>query len=228
MPKQGPKKRSNNTLNRGFDKGSNKRDKREPARTELRIIGGQWRSRRLSFQAAPGLRPTQDRDRETLFNWLMHHVDGARCLDLFAGSGALGLEALSRGAIHVDFVEAADHAAAAIRSHLQTLQCRDARVFNQTAERWLKQQLEATAYDIIFLDPPFHEGLLQPCLYRLEYDGYLHPDTLIYVESESTFTSAQLPPHWQVIKEKSRGQSRFLLAQCATPRPHIETDAETN
>lgn len=220
MPRHVPRKRPTNAANKSARGGSSNRAQ---GRQELRIIGGQWRSRRLHFQAAPGLRPTQDRDRETLFNWLMHHIDGARCLDLFAGSGALGLEALSRGARHVDFVEATDHAAAFIRDHLQTLQCREAQVFNQTAERWLKQH-PTPPYDIIFLDPPFNEGLLQPCLYRLEYDGFLHAETLIYIESEAAFTPAQLPPHWLCLKEKCRGQSRFLLAQCKTPRPLTDTN----
>lgn len=191
------------------------------SKSELRIIGGQWRGRRLTFTAEEGLRPTLDRYRETLFNWLMFDVEGARCLDLFAGSGALGLEALSRGARHVDFVDASAQAAQAIREHLQTLACQDARVHHRAAEAWLKQQADTKVepYDLIFLDPPFHQDLLQPCLYLLEYKGFIKPETKIYLEAEGEFLPSRLPGHWQVLKQKNAKNKIFFLLECPTPHP---------
>lgn len=193
-------------------KGSHK------GKSELRIIGGQWRGRRLTFVAEEGLRPTLDRYRETLFNWLMFEVEGARCLDLFAGSGALGLEALSRGARHVDFVDISAQATANIKHHLHTLQCERASVYQSGAEPWLKQQRAAKAYDLIFLDPPFHKDLLQPCLYLLEYGQFFHAESKIYLEAEESFQTSKLPPHWHIIKEKKTKNKLFLLLECPTPQ----------
>lgn len=193
---------------------------------ELRIIGGQWRGRRLTFTAQEGLRPTLDRYRETLFNWLMFDIEGARCLDLFAGSGALGLEALSRGAKHVDFIELNAATAANIRNHLHTLQCLQAQVHQNNAELWLKAQSEPSPYDIIFLDPPFHKDLLQPCLYLLEYRGFITPHTLIYLEAESDFNSAHLPTHWVKRKHKTSKGKIFLLLECPSPQ-HLPENSIT-
>ena len=123
----------------------------------IRIIGGEWRGRRLPVPNVTGLRPTLDRFRETLFNWLMFDVEGARCLDLFAGSGALGLEALSRGAAYVDFVDNSKAAITGINQHLASLNCTAARTHQQPAEAWLKAQSASdklAPYDLIFLDPP--------------------------------------------------------------------------
>lgn len=187
---------------------------------EIRIIAGQWRGRRLKFTAQEGLRPTLDRFRETLFNWLAFDIAGARCLDLFAGSGALGLEALSRGAAHVDFIDASQSASQAIKRHLQTLNCRQASVYHSKAETWLKQQsiLHATPtpYQIIFLDPPFHRDLLQPCFYLLEQHGFLAKGCLIYLEAESDFKPATLPPQWHISKEKITRNKIFLLLKYAS------------
>ena len=126
----------------------------------LRIIGGEWRSRKLKFADVPGLRPTPDRVRETLFNWLQWHVPGARCLDLFAGSGALGLEALSRGARDVVMVEKHPAAAQALRDNLTLLGARNARLVHDDALRYLGRV--TVAFDLIFLDPPFRQMLLEP------------------------------------------------------------------
>ena len=185
-------------------------------KSELRIIGGQWRGRRLSFTAAEGLRPTLDRFRETLFNWLMFDVEGAHCLDLFAGSGALGLEALSRGAAHVDFIDNNALAVAAIRQHLKSLQCSAAQVHQAAAEAWLKQQ-PSQPYDLIFLDPPFHQDFLQPCFYALEYGGWLKSGSLIYLEAEAEFSTAKLPAGWQIQKNKLTKTKIFLLLRFEPP-----------
>ena len=178
---------------------------------EIRIIGGQWRGRRLRFTPQTGLRPTLDRFRETLFNWLMYDVEGARCLDLFAGSGALGIEALSRGAAQVDFVDASAQACRDIRLHLQTLNSERGRVWHNPAESWLKAHTDLGPYDLIFLDPPFHQDLLQPCIYLLQNNGYLAPDCKIYLEAEAAFSPARLPPDWKVHRQKTAGDKIFLL-----------------
>lgn len=182
-------------------------------RGEVRIIGGQWRGRRLRFNAVDGLRPTLDRFRETLFNWLMFEVEGARCLDLFAGSGALGLEALSRGARQVDFVDASATVCQDIRQHLNTLGSDRGRVWQSTAESWLKTHAGQGPYDLIFLDPPFHQDLLQVCFHWLEKNGYLAEGCKIYLEAESSFERAKLPYHWQVLKEKDAKNKVFFLLQ---------------
>lgn len=182
-------------------------------RGEVRIIGGQWRGRRLRFNAVEGLRPTLDRFRETLFNWLMFDVEGARCLDLFAGSGALGLEALSRGARQVDFVDASATVCKDIRQHLQTLGSDRGRVWQSTAEAWLKTHAAQGPYDLIFLDPPFHQDLLQVCFHWLDKNGYLADHCKIYLEAENSFERAKLPYHWQVLKEKDAKNKVFFLLQ---------------
>src|SRR5690349_6524231 len=115
----------------------------------LRIIGGQWRGRKLHFPALPGLRPSPDRVRETLFNWLAPTLAGSRCLDLFAGSGALGLEALSRGAQQCWFVDSANAACRRIQEHLTLLQCVDACVFNAEASQWLQRRPQDSAFDVV-------------------------------------------------------------------------------
>ena len=193
-----------------------------PRTGELRIIGGQWRGRRLRFEAGEGLRPTLDRYRETLFNWLMHDVEGARCLDLFAGSGALGLEALSRGASHVDFVDSHPKSCQSIKNHLKTLDCMAAQVHQAKAAEWLKlntaEACQNQAYDLVFLDPPFHQDLLQNCCYLLEYHGFIQPNTRIYLEAEAQFNSQKLPSHWQVCKRKDAKNKIFLLLECPSPQ----------
>ncbi len=182
-------------------------------RGEVRIIGGEWRGRRLRFTAQEGLRPTLDRYRETLFNWLMFDVEGARCLDLFAGSGALGLEALSRGAREVDFVDASPVVCKDIRQHLQTLGSERGRVWQGTAETWLKSHTDQGAYDLVFLDPPFHQDLLQICFHLLEKGQYLADNCKIYLEAESSFSRTKLPYHWQILKEKDAKNKVFFLLQ---------------
>ena len=128
---------------------------------QLRIIGGQWRGRKLSFTAAEGLRPTSDRVRETLFNWLAADIHGAKCLDLFAGSGALGLESLSRGATHCDFIDTSAAAIKQLQSHLQVLDgASRGRCHNDSALSFLTKAQQR--WDMIFVDPPFGQDLLAP------------------------------------------------------------------
>lgn len=177
---------------------------------QLRIIGGEWRSRRLPFTAIEGLRPTQDRVRETLFNWLMYEVEGANCLDVFAGSGALGLEALSRGAKNVSFIEKSSVAAKQIRQHLATLNCERGKVIESDALHMLSTTANE-AVDIIFLDPPFSQQLLIPCCNQLVKQGYSQEESLIYVEAEPDFDITQLPREWVLIKDKNLSSKHVLL-----------------
>ncbi len=178
---------------------------------QLRIIGGRWRGRKFRFRAAPGLRPTPDRVRETLFNWLAPDIAGARCLDLFAGSGALGLEALSRGAAGVCFVDRHANSLRQIDQHLQALQADNAECRNEDALQWLERGNAGAAWDIVFLDPPFDEGLLEPAARLLEAGNWLAADALVYLEAGVRETAPELPPNWELHREKTAGDVRFSL-----------------
>ena len=185
----------------------------DAARQDLRIIGGEWRSRKLPFPAIEGLRPTPDRVRETVFNWLQFHVGGANCLDLFAGSGALGLEALSRGAAHTTFVDQAAAATSQLKRNLTTLKCQKAEVIQMDAALFADQLLgkEGVQYDLVFLDPPFNKGLVEPICKALEASGQLSDHALIYIETESTAGHLDLPEHWSALKEKRAGQVLYRI-----------------
>ena len=178
------------------------------ART-LRIIGGVWRGRRLRFPPSPEIRPTPDRVRETLFNWLAARVPGARCLDLFAGSGALGLEALSRGAAHATFVERDPAAASEICARLAQWGAHAASV-EQTDARGFLARPPAAPFDIVFLDPPFASTLLDETAARLEQGGWLADGALIYVESPADATP-RLPAAWTPLKAKRAGEVGYHL-----------------
>jgi len=171
--------------------------------SQLRIIGGRWRGRKVAFAPIEGLRPTGDRLRETLFNWLQFYLPGARCLDLFAGSGALGLEALSRGAGAVDFVELDRGAAQILRQQLSVLQADNGEVHNLPAEVFLAQP--TAPYDLVFVDPPFAANLWDSTLKQLSAGGLLGENALIYVETPRG-TSVAVPEGWQLQKEKQAGQ----------------------
>jgi 16S rRNA (guanine966-N2)-methyltransferase len=179
----------------------------------LRIIGGQWRGRKLRFPALPGLRPSPDRVRETLFNWLAPVLPGAHCLDLFAGSGALGLEALSRGATSCWFIDNANAACRRIEAHLALLQAIDSgRVVGADSLQWLQQRpAGAPAFDVVFLDPPFRQGLLGECCALLERNGWLSADALIYLEAGTDETPPVLPPNWRLHRDKQAGQVSYRL-----------------
>ncbi len=179
---------------------------------QLRIIGGEWRSRRFVFPDGPGLRPTPDRVRETLFNWLAPYVEGARVLDPFAGSGALFLEALSRGAREGLALDTNGEAVAALRNHLDALKCGTAQLVLGDAVRYLGNQAPS-AFDLVFLDPPFHQNLLQDACRLLETRGWLNPDAWIYTESESVPSSLGLPGNWRLHREKKAGNVHYALWQ---------------
>jgi 16S rRNA (guanine966-N2)-methyltransferase len=186
-----------------------------PTSNSVRIIGGTWRGRRIEFPDLPGLRPTPDRVRETLFNWLQFNIAGMRCLDLFAGSGALGLEALSRGAAEVVFVETAPAAAHALRAQLQRLRGEArARVLDLGAARFLRSPGEP--FDLVFLDPPFGQNVLPEYLAQLAAGNWLKPGGLVYVENERTAGLPPLPAGWELLKSKSAGEVGYHLVKSAT------------
>ena len=179
---------------------------------QLRIIAGRWRGRKLSFAPVPGLRPTSDRIRETLFNWLDPCIQGARCLDLFAGSGALGIEAASRGAAEVVMVDHDPAVVATLREQLQKLDFSDALLVQQDVNSWL--QGKAEPFDIVFLDPPFRENMLPACIDLLEDHGWLAAGARVYIEAERTYTP-ELPNTWELYRSKNTGQVGYHLARRA-------------
>lgn len=176
----------------------------------VRIIGGRWRGRKLAFADSPGLRPTPDRVRETLFNWLAGDVSGAHCLDLFAGSGALGLEALSRGAASCVFIDSIGANCSAIATHLNTLQASAGECLTITAADWL-QRPPPRQFDIVFLDPPFGKQLLDSSCAALEAGNWLAADAMIYLESGQREPAPQLPQNWSLHRDKQAGEVRYQL-----------------
>ncbi len=190
--------------------------------SQLRIIGGQWRGRKLEFLAVDGLRPTPDRVRETLFNWIQPYVPGAQCLDLFSGSGALGLEALSRDAESITFVDINSVTARQLQTNLQQLKAQNAEVIQADVLQWLETRLTdlEPRYDLVFLDPPFHKGLVEPCCQLLEKHNLLSDRAIIYVETESELVDPGVPENWSEHRQKKAGQVSYRLY-------FRESDAET-
>lgn len=172
----------------------------------VRIIGGRWRGRKLRFPALPGLRPTGDRLRETLFNWLQFEVPGACCLDLFAGSGALGLEAASREAARVILIEVDPTAVRALRANCALLGADGVEVIATDALAWLARPAPAAeSCSIVFLDPPFAGDLLGRAIPLLEASGRLAATAWIYLETAREQALAELPPNWHLHREKCAG-----------------------
>jgi 16S rRNA (guanine966-N2)-methyltransferase len=181
------------------------------AQGQIRIIAGIWRGRKIQVPDVPDLRPTPDRVRETLFNWLQPIIAGAYCLDLFAGSGALGFEALSRGAAYVEMVDQSPKVVALLREELATFEAKNADVYAATVPAQLRQP--ARPFDVVFLDPPFQQDLLLPCCHLLEEKGFLAVDAYIYLESKNALTEGMLPKNWRLLKSKKAGQVSYHLAQ---------------
>ncbi|QCR37526.1 16S rRNA (guanine(966)-N(2))-methyltransferase [Nissabacter sp. SGAir0207] len=182
---------------------------------QIRIIGGQWRGRKLPVPHSPGLRPTTDRVRETLFNWLAPVIRGARCLDCFAGSGALGLEALSRYAGHATLLEFERPVAQQLEKNLALLRAEEAQVVNTNALTWLAQS--GTPYDVVFLDPPFRKGILAQTVTLLAEQGWLAEEAWIYIEAEAEGEALDVPADWQLHREKIAGQVAYRLYVRQTP-----------
>jgi 16S rRNA (guanine966-N2)-methyltransferase len=185
----------------------------EPAaRTRiLRIIGGRHRGRRLRFPAGVDIRPTPDRVRETLFNWLQPRIAGARVLDLFAGSGALGLEALSRGAVHATFVEKDRAAAAAITVLARAWQEASFAVECSDALDWLARYPGDLKFDVVFVDPPYDANLQAAVLAALATRGALAPDARVYVEHRAREPLPELPAGWHSVRDGRAGEVGYHL-----------------
>ncbi|XKH02070.1 16S rRNA (guanine(966)-N(2))-methyltransferase RsmD [Marinobacter nauticus] len=177
---------------------------------ELRIIGGDWRSRKLRFPDAGGVRPSPARTRETLFNWLNFHLAGRDCLDLFAGSGALGLEALSRGAGSATLVDHTPALAGALKANLQLLKACNGEVVCRDVTQYLTHR-NRPPFDIIFMDPPFRQGWLERLLPLIDSQQWLKPGGWVYVEHESELASLATPADWHLHRQKTAGQVTYKL-----------------
>jgi 16S rRNA (guanine966-N2)-methyltransferase len=178
----------------------------------LRIVAGNWRSRLLEIAHVEGLRPTSERIRETLFNWLAPQIHGARCLDLYAGTGALGLEALSRGAASAVFVEVSRVAAQQLRRNVGLLKAEKATVLQQDALEYLYSK-PGEKFDIVFLDPPFAADLLDETCRLLAQQQLLSEEALVYLEQDRSKAEPELPEGCQMLKNKTAGNVRYMLVQ---------------
>ena len=175
----------------------------------LRIVAGNWRSRLLDIADVKGLRPTSERIRETLFNWLAPHIEGARCLDLFAGTGALGLEALSRGARHATFVEQSSVAARQLEKNIGIVGAASAaNVVQGDALKYLRNA--GGPFDIAFLDPPFAADLLGETCRLLHERKLLVDGGLAYLELDRTQDEPALPDGWETIRNKKNASLRYV------------------
>ncbi|MEE9397496.1 MAG: 16S rRNA (guanine(966)-N(2))-methyltransferase RsmD [Methylococcales bacterium] len=180
-------------------------------KNQIRIIGGRYRSRLLSFSSEPGLRPTPGRVRETLFNWLQHDISDSLCLDLFAGSGALGLEAASRGAERVVQVEENYKVCKIIKQNVLNLGTEKVEVVRADVMKFLSN--ESQSFHLVFLDPPFGEGLIPACCQLLEQKGWLNQEAKIYIESEKGLDIVGLPESWECLQSKKTDEVGYHLFQ---------------
>lgn len=187
-----------------------KQSQNSSAKGSIRIIAGKHRGRKLPVVLADGLRPTTDRVKETVFNWLMPYVQDSRCLDCFAGAGSLGFEALSRGAEQVTFVELNKNAASQLTKNKLLLKADNTEVINQDILAFLTNAPQQ--YDLVFLDPPFRKQFIVEIEQRLN-SGWLLDGAIIYVEAETELSQQHLPTSWQLLKEKIAGQVAYRLYQ---------------
>ena len=177
----------------------------------VRIVAGDLRSRKISFPANAAIRPTGGRIRETLFNWLQSRTHNSVCLDLFAGSGALGIEALSRGADEVMFIEKESSIASALSSNLELLNVTNGHVIHDDALSWIKTHNSAKTFDIVFLDPPFASSLLVESCELLERSDMLSSQCRIYIEAGQSISEIKLPTNWNLVKGKQAGHIYYYL-----------------
>jgi 16S rRNA (guanine966-N2)-methyltransferase len=178
---------------------------------QIRIIGGSFRGRKLKVPDVVDLRPTPDRVRETLFNWLAPVIHGATCLDLFAGSGALGFEALSRGASFVVMVDYAPTVIALLQQELSMFKAQNADIYCAKVPDQLKRPEKKI--DIVFLDPPYQQNSLLLCCFYLEENDFLADNAYIYLEAKQALRDSDLPTTWKIIKSKIAGQVAYHLAR---------------
>lgn len=179
---------------------------------QVRIIGGRWRGRKLAVLAEQGLRPTSHRLRETLFNWLAPMLPGAAVLDCFAGSGALGIEALSRDASYLRLLEHNPLVAQQLGQVLQRLESQAATVLTVDSRDYLAQPADRR-FNIVFLDPPFYQALPQALFIALERYHWLAEEAWIYLETEADWLPAMLPNHWHLHRETRSRQVAYRLYQ---------------
>ncbi|MEI8644506.1 16S rRNA (guanine(966)-N(2))-methyltransferase RsmD [Pseudoalteromonas sp. Hal056] len=179
----------------------------------IRIISGQFRGRKLPVKDVQGLRPTTDRIKETVFNWLMQDTRGAAVLDCFAGSGGLGFEALSRFAERATFFELDKGAALQLKENISTLKLDNAAIKQDNSLSLLANNAQNEQFDLVFVDPPFRQNLAEKTCFLLEENNWLTAQALIYVEVESELNSLNIPDNWMLLKEKTAGQVICRLYQ---------------
>lgn len=178
----------------------------------IRIIGGRWRGRKLVFPPVPALRPSPDRVRETLFNWLQPILPDARCLDLFCGSGALGVEAASRAAASVTLVDRDRQLVGALREQLRRLDHPRLEVIESEVLQWLSRSPPAPPYDVVFLDPPYASDQLPHCCRLLEQGHWLAERAWVYLEAGAPRGVPELPATWTVVRSRRAGAVGYHLA----------------
>lgn len=181
----------------------------------VRIIAGKWRGRRLKVADEKDLRPTPDRVRETLFNWLTPYLPGSHCLDAFAGSGVLGFEALSRGAAQVVMVDQSLSLIKLLREQAAVLGAENIEIYNATMPIQLRPV--AKPFDIVFLDPPYQSDLLLKCCHYLEEQHFLADSAYLYLEAQRVIEDNELPANWRMIKSQKAGQVVYQLAHRELP-----------
>lgn len=191
-------------------RASSRRNNGKSAPGRLRIVAGKWRSRLLNIAAVPEIRPTSERIRETLFNWLAPQIQGARCLDLFAGTGVLGLEALSRGAASATFVEKSPAAVTMLNLARQELGADTAEILCRDAFEFLRLRSDQR-FSLVFLDPPFADESLSELCRLLGERQWLDAGAQIYLEQEKAHASPELPERWTIVHEKTAGNVRYSL-----------------
>ncbi len=179
----------------------------------FRIIGGKWRGRRFSYPKSNHLRATQDAVRETVFNWLAPYIHNRICLDMFAGSGAMSLEAMSRGASKAVLAEHNIEAIKSLNDNIQILGIENLTQIIQTAWPNNINRLETYKFDLIFLDPPFNQDWIPKCIDWIINAKCLNNNALIYVELESSDDLSWVPDNWEILKHKNRGAIQYLLIQ---------------
>ena len=193
---------------------------------QVRIISGQWRSRKIPVLSETDLRPTPNRVRETLFNWLRPYIVGARCLDLFAGSGALSFEALSQGASQVVCIEQSKLLIEQLQSTAETLNANRLKIIHANALEWIQApptRIDPSfkLFNIVFLDPPYAANLLNLCFKFLQ-NGWLSANALIYFEHAKPVSLKEIPNTWQIVREKKAGQIYYYLAQAIEATKPVE------
>ncbi|WP_159739872.1 16S rRNA (guanine(966)-N(2))-methyltransferase RsmD [Vibrio atypicus] len=182
---------------------------KKPSTGFVRIISGLWRGRKLPVHDAEGLRPTTDRVKETLFNWIAQDVPRAKCLDLFAGSGGLGFEAASRQAELVTLIELNPAAFKQLETNIASLKADNLKAINTDALSYLNQP--GTPHNVVFIDPPFRKGLLAETITLLEENNWLASDAMVYIETEKELNLEGIPAHWHLHREKTAGQVSYRL-----------------